>query len=105
MGCPQPERAGRIPSIRTPATTGPSGPRACLLTDRAVTETVGRYTDYRPALDTGSWRAIESANRPQAPAPSAANPHVSEDARETPYGALMAGAMRCPRRTGLRRVP
>ena len=73
--------------VSAPGHDRPKRARAYLLTDQTVTETAARYAGYRPELDAGSRRAVDSARRSHAPAwesgPSAPNSQAPEDARET----------------------
>ena len=52
----------------------PERARACLLTGEVVAATAAEYASYRPRLGETSRRAIESADRPDAPSAVAGLP-------------------------------
>ena len=76
----------------------PERARACLLTGEVVAAAAAHYASYRPRLDETSRRAIESADRPDAPSADsgpAGSPDTA-DARETAGHALWLALCQAP---------
>ena len=73
--------------VSAPGHDRPNRARAYLLSDQVVAATAARYAGYRPALDSVSQRAIDSASQPHAPTRTAEPPELNsqapEQARET----------------------
>jgi len=61
----------------------PERVRACLLTGEVVAPAAADYASYRPRLDETSRRAIESADRPDAPSADS-GPAGSPDTADAP---------------------
>ena len=73
--------------VSAPGHDRPNRARAYLLTNQVVGATASHYAGYRPALDSVSQRAIDSASQQHAPTwdgePPELNSQAPEQARET----------------------
>jgi len=83
--------------ISAPEHDTPRRARAYLVTDEAVTETVGRHAAIRPPLDEVSMRALDEHARRQANDPaSTANGRHGEDIEGTPEALMWAALSLAP---------